>query len=91
MVRHQKGRLTAYFRGFREPKISYTPLNNYIGTPFGRLTRYLRATLPINQLKGKPLVAVCSILNVHRCKTRENRPKILEGRLESQWFYKYPN
>jgi len=27
-----------------------------------------RATLPINQLKGKPPLAVCPILNVHRCK-----------------------
>ena len=25
------------------------------------------ATLPMNQLKGKPLTAVCPILNVHRC------------------------
>jgi hypothetical protein len=45
-------------------------LNNYNGTPKGHLNRDLRATLPINQLKGKPLVAVCSILNVHRCKLR---------------------
>jgi geranylgeranylglycerol-phosphate geranylgeranyltransferase len=36
--------------------------------PFGRLNRDLRATLPIDQLKGKPQVAVCPILNVHRCK-----------------------
>jgi len=43
-------------------------LNNYNGTPFGRLNRDLRATLPIDQLKGKPQVAVCPILNVHRCK-----------------------
>jgi hypothetical protein len=26
------------------------------------------ATLPINQLKGKPPRAVCPILNLHRCK-----------------------
>ena len=49
---------------------AFTPLNNYNGTPFGRLNRDLRATLPIDQLKGKPQVAVCPILNVHRCKLR---------------------
>ena len=47
--------------------IQFTPLNIYNGTPKGRLTRDLRATLPINQLKCKPHVAVCSILNLHRC------------------------
>ena len=36
-------------------------------TPEGRLTRYLRTTLPINQLKGNPPTEVCPILNVHRC------------------------
>jgi hypothetical protein len=29
-------------------------LNNYNGTPKGHLNRDLRATLPIDQLKGKP-------------------------------------
>jgi hypothetical protein len=48
--------------------IVITPLNNYNGTPKGRLNRDLRATLPINELKGKPLEAVCPILNVYRCK-----------------------
>ena len=27
----------------------------------------LRATLPINELKGKPPTEVCPILNLHRC------------------------
>jgi hypothetical protein len=41
-------------------------LKIYIETPDGRLNRDLRATLPINQLKGKPpqgTVAVCPILH----------------------------
>ena len=33
----------------------FTPLKIYNGTPEGRLNRDLRATLPINELKGKPL------------------------------------
>jgi hypothetical protein len=37
----------------------FTPLN---------LNRDLRATLPINELKGKPPTEVCPILNIHRCK-----------------------
>jgi len=45
-------------------------------TPDGRHNRDLRATLPINQLKGKPPVAVCPILNVHRCKKSQNDPFI---------------
>ena len=45
----------------------FTPLTIYNVTPYGRHNRDLRAMLPINQLKGKPPVAVCPILNVHRC------------------------
>ena len=41
-----------------------TPLNIYNGTPGGSLNRDLRATLPINELKGNPP----SKLNLHRCK-----------------------
>ena len=59
--------MTAIFVIFYTIFHSFTPLNNYIGTPFGRLNRDLRATLPIDQLKDKPQVAVCPILNVHRC------------------------
>jgi hypothetical protein len=51
--------------------VTFTPLKIYNGTPDGRLNRDLRATLPINQLKGKPPRAVCPILNVHRCKPNE--------------------
>ena len=55
--------------------LQITPLKIYNGTPDGRLNRDLRATLPINQLKGKPpqgTVAVCPILNVHRCILNKN-------------------
>jgi len=52
------------------PIESFTPLKIYNGTPFGRLNRDLRATLPINELKGKPPTEVCPILNLHRCKKR---------------------
>jgi len=45
----------------------FTPLKIYNGTPEGRLNRDLRATLPINELKGKPPTEVCPILNLHRC------------------------
>jgi len=45
-----------------------TPLNIYNGTPIGRLNRDLRATLPINELKGNPPIEGCPILNLHRCK-----------------------
>jgi hypothetical protein len=48
--------------------ISFTPLNIYNGTPAGRLNRDLRATLPINELKGNPPIEGCPILNLHRCK-----------------------
>ena len=34
----------------------------------GRLNRDLRATLPINELKGNPLSEGCPISNLHRCK-----------------------
>ena len=47
--------------------ISFTPLNIYNGTPAGRLNRDLRATLPINELKGNPPIEGCPILNLHRC------------------------
>jgi hypothetical protein len=46
----------------------FTPLNIYNGTPRGRLNRDLRATLPINELKGNPPMEGCPILNLHRCK-----------------------
>jgi hypothetical protein len=46
----------------------YTPLNIYNGTPFWRLNRDLRATLPINELQGNPPSEGCPILNLHRCK-----------------------
>ena len=46
---------------------SFTPLNIYNGTPGGRLNRDLRATLPINELKGNPPYEGCTILNLHRC------------------------
>jgi hypothetical protein len=55
-------------KSFNNSLNKFTPLNNYNGTPFWRLNRDLRATLPIDQLKGKPQVADCPILNVHRCK-----------------------
>ena len=42
-------------------------LNIYNGTPSGRLNRDLRATLPINELKGNPLSEGSPILNLHRC------------------------
>jgi hypothetical protein len=45
-----------------------TPLKIYNETPEGRPNRDLRATLPINELKGKPPTEVCPILNLHRCK-----------------------
>jgi hypothetical protein len=48
--------------------LSFTPLNIYNGTPGGRLNRDLRATLPINELKGNPPAEGCPILNLHRCK-----------------------
>ena len=47
---------------------TFTPLNIYNGTPGGRLNRDLRATLPINELKGNPPSEGCPILNLHRCK-----------------------
>ena len=47
----------------------FTPLKIYNVTPDGRLNRDLRATLPINQLKGKPPVAVCPILHLFSFKT----------------------
>jgi len=28
---------------------------------------------PINELKGKPSIEVCPILNLHRCKATENK------------------
>jgi len=49
--------------------LQITPLKIYNGTPDGRLNRDLRATLPINQLKGKPPVAVCPILHLFLFKT----------------------
>ena len=56
----------------------YTPLNNYNGTPKGRLNRDLRATLPINKLKGKPQVAVCPILYQRRFETAPLRGAIVQ-------------
>ena len=50
----------------------YTPLKIYNETPEWRLNRDLRATLPINELKGKPPTEVCPILNLHRCKISQN-------------------
>jgi len=50
----------------------FTPLKISNGTPFGRLARYLKATLPINQLKGNPPLEDCPISNVHRCKPTKN-------------------
>jgi hypothetical protein len=46
----------------------FTPLNIYNGTPEGRLNRDLRATLPINELKGNPPSVDCPILNLQGCK-----------------------
>ena len=43
------------------------PLNIYNDTHEGRDNRDLMATLPINELKGNPLMEGCSILNLHRC------------------------
>jgi hypothetical protein len=51
--------------------VVFTPLNIYNETPEGRPNRDLRATLPINELKGKPPTEVCPILNLHRCKERD--------------------
>jgi hypothetical protein len=42
----------------------FTPLKIYNGTPEGRINRDLRETLPINELKGKPPMEVCTILNL---------------------------
>jgi hypothetical protein len=39
----------------------FTPLKIYNGTPDGRPTRYSRATLPINELKGKSPTEICPI------------------------------
>jgi hypothetical protein len=58
-----------------ECKYCHTPLNIYNGTPRGRLNRDLRATLPINELKGNPPIEGCPILNLHRCKTGHNVSK----------------
>jgi hypothetical protein len=55
-------------RLFIGSQITFTPLKIYNGTPEGRLNRDLRATLPINELKGKPPTEDCPILNLHRCK-----------------------
>jgi hypothetical protein len=48
----------------------FTPLNISNGTPGGRHSKDLRATLPINELKGNPPVEDCPISNLHRCKTQ---------------------
>lgn len=48
--------------------LSFTPLNISNGTPSGRHSRDLRATLPINELKGNPPAEDCPISNLHRCK-----------------------
>jgi hypothetical protein len=53
-------------------QLLFTPLNIYNGTPGGRLNRDLRATLPINELKGNPPMEGCPILNLHRCKKNES-------------------
>ena len=50
----------------------FTPLNILNGTPVGRLTRDLKATLPTNELKGNSPMEDCSISNLHRCKQNEN-------------------
>jgi len=42
---------------------TFTPLKIYNETPEWRLNRDLRATLPINELKGKPPTEVCPILH----------------------------
>jgi len=47
----------------------YKPLKIYNGTPEGCLNRDLRETLPINELKGKPPMELCPILNLHQYKT----------------------
>ena len=44
----------------------FVPLHIYNGTPEWRLYRDIRATLLINELKGKYLQQVCQILNLHR-------------------------
>ena len=62
----------------------FTPLNIYNGTPEGRLNRDLREQLPTNELKGKPPMEVCPILNLYRFKknsnnTVNNRDQYLEN------------
>ena len=42
----------------------FPPLNIYNGTPRGRLNRDLRATLPINELKGNPLMEGCLLIHL---------------------------
>ena len=46
----------------------FTPLNISNETPGGRHSRDVRATLPINELKGNPPQEDCPISNLHRCK-----------------------
>ena len=42
----------------------FTPLNIYNGTTGGRLNRDLRATLPINELKGNPPSEGCLLIHL---------------------------
>ena len=55
------------FKGVYYMFLIFTPLNISNGTPSGRHSRDLRATLPINELKGNPLAEDCPISNLHRC------------------------
>ena len=55
--------------------MTYTLLNISNGTPEGlpKGAKDLRATLPINQLKGNPPLEDCPISNVHRRKNDKNK------------------
>ena len=59
------------FQEYIDERVNFTPLNISNGTPSGRHSRDLRATLPINELKGNPPAEDCPISNLHRCKSTD--------------------
>lgn len=63
-----------------------TPLKIYNGMPSskaeGRLHGDLRETLPINELKGKPHMEVCPILNLHGCNNRKHNGTVRRRKLK---------
>jgi len=46
----------------------FTPLKIYNGTALAVPREIQGQPLPINELKGKPPMEVCPVLNLHRCK-----------------------